>query len=122
MSTHENPLLDLGYDIPFDRIRAEHVEPAIEALIERVKAQLTEIGDATDTPTYAGTLEALEVGVDNISAGGVKLQGASARAAGERVELLMDAGQGRVVILPARVAWMGGTALGLMFAGAARWR
>ena len=68
------------------------------------------------------TLEALEVGVDNISAGGVKLQGASARAAGERVELLMDAGQGRVVILPARVAWMGGTALGLMFAGAARWR
>ena len=60
MSTHENPLLDLGYDIPFDRIRAEHVEPAIEALIERVRAQLTEIGDATDTPTYAGTLEALE--------------------------------------------------------------
>ncbi len=67
-------------------------------------------------------LEALEVGVDNISAGGVKIQGASARAAGERVELLMDAGQGRVVILPARVAWMGGPALGLMFAGAARWR
>lgn len=68
------------------------------------------------------TLETLDVGVDNISAGGVKLQGASARAAGERVELLMDAGQGRVVILPARVAWMGGSALGLMFAGAARWR
>lgn len=68
------------------------------------------------------TLEALRVGVDNISAGGVKLQGASARVAGERVELLMDAGQGRVVILPARVAWMGRGALGLMFAGAARWR
>ena len=44
MSTHENPLLELGYDIPFDRIRAEHVEPAIEALIERVRAQLTAIG------------------------------------------------------------------------------
>ena len=64
MSTHENPLLDLGYDIPFDRIRAEHVEPAIEALIERVRAQLTEIGDATDTPTYAGTLEALEAATE----------------------------------------------------------
>lgn len=68
------------------------------------------------------TLDAVEVGVDNLSAGGVKLKGAQARVAGERVELLMDAGQGRVVILPARVAWIGDNALGLMFAGAARWR
>jgi hypothetical protein len=63
-----------------------------------------------------------EVGVDNISAGGVKLIGAKARAEGERVELLMDAGDGRTVVLPARVAWMRGQAVGLMFAGAARWR
>ncbi len=62
------------------------------------------------------------VGVDNISAGGVKLVGASARAEGERVELLMDAGDGRTVVLPARVAWMNDHAVGLMFAGAARWR
>lgn len=62
------------------------------------------------------------VGVDDISAGGVKLVGAGDRVAGERVELLMDTADGRTVILPARVAWMRGPALGLMFAGAARWR
>lgn len=64
----------------------------------------------------------IEVGVDNLSAGGVKLEGAEARTEGERVELLMNAGQDRVVVLPARIAWMRGTSLGLMFAGAARWQ
>lgn len=67
-------------------------------------------------------MKVIDVGVDNMSAGGVKLAGAGARAEGERCELLMDAGDGRTVILPARVAWMRGAALGLMFAGAARWR
>lgn len=67
-------------------------------------------------------VKVIDVGVDNLSAGGVKLAGAGARAAGERCELLMDAGDGRTVVLPARVAWMRGPALGLMFAGAARWR
>jgi Zn-dependent oligopeptidase len=33
-----NPLVDLGHDIPFDRIGAEHVEPAVDLLIERAKA------------------------------------------------------------------------------------
>lgn len=60
MSTHENPLLDLGYDIPFDRIRAEHVEPAIDALIGRAKEGLAAVADASDAPTYANTMEALE--------------------------------------------------------------
>ena len=68
------------------------------------------------------SVKVIEVGVDNMSAGGVKLAGAGARPAGERVELLMDSADGRTVVLPARVAWMRGTALGLMFAGAARWR
>ena len=68
------------------------------------------------------SVRAVEVGVDDISAGGVKLVGAGERVAGERVELLMDTADGRTVILPARVAWMRGPALGLMFAGAARWR
>ena len=64
----------------------------------------------------------VQVGVDNISAGGVKLEGAQARTEGEWVELLMNAGQDRVVVLPARIAWIRGTSLGLMFAGAARWQ
>ncbi len=68
------------------------------------------------------TVRVAEVGVDDISAGGVKIVGAGPRVAGERVELLMNAGVGRTVILPARVAWMRGPDVGLMFAGAARWR
>lgn len=68
------------------------------------------------------SVKVIEVGVDNMSAGGVKLAGAGERSAGERVELLMEAEDGRTVVLPARVAWMRGAALGLMFAGAARWR
>jgi oligopeptidase A len=55
-----NPLVDLGYEIPFDRIRAEHVEPAVDALIERAKTSLAAIASASGAPTYAGTLGALE--------------------------------------------------------------
>ncbi len=56
----ENPLLDLDFRIPFDRIRVEHVEPAIDALIERSQAAIDRIADGTDEPTYANTLGALE--------------------------------------------------------------
>ena len=55
-----NPLIDLGFHIPFDRIGAEHVEPAVEALLARARAALRAIGDATTGPTYANTLRALE--------------------------------------------------------------
>src|SRR5690606_30087300 len=57
---NENPLLGLGYDIPFDRIRAEHVEPAVDALLARARDRLAAIGADASPPTYAGTLAALE--------------------------------------------------------------
>ena len=60
----DNPLLDLGYQIPFDRISAEHVEPGIDALITNVRAALAAIADATRTPTYASTLEAMEAATE----------------------------------------------------------
>lgn len=56
----DNPLIDLGFEIPFDRIRAEHVEPAAEVLMERARAALAAIGSDTSPPTYANTLRALE--------------------------------------------------------------
>lgn len=61
---NENPLLGLGYDIPFDRIRAEHVEPAVDALIARARERLSAIGGDAATPTYASTLAALEDATD----------------------------------------------------------
>jgi oligopeptidase A len=54
-----NPLLNLGFRIPFDQIKAEHVEPAIDQLIEEARARL----DAISSPkarTYENTMKALD--------------------------------------------------------------
>ncbi len=56
----DNPLIDLGFEIPFDTIDASHVEPAVDHLIAEVKAAIARIGALEDPPTYANTLEALE--------------------------------------------------------------
>jgi oligopeptidase A len=66
MTQPDNPLcpaqLD-DLDIPFDRIHAAHVEPAIDALIAEAQAQLDAIAEGAQRgapPTYEGTLGALE--------------------------------------------------------------
>ncbi len=58
--SHENPLLDLGYDIPFDRIRGEHVEPAAKALIADAKARLDAVANHEGPRTFENTMTALE--------------------------------------------------------------
>ncbi len=55
-----NPLLHLGFAIPFDRIEVAHVEPAIDALLAAAQAAIAEIGEDPAPPTYANTLGALE--------------------------------------------------------------
>ena len=55
-----NPLLSLGYELPFDRIRGEHVEPAIRTLLDDARAQVRALVDAPGPRTYEGTLGALE--------------------------------------------------------------
>jgi oligopeptidase A len=54
----ENPLLSVGLNVPFDRISAEHVEPAIRELIQRSEAALDAVERAPRT--YDATLGALE--------------------------------------------------------------
>lgn len=56
----ENPLLDLVSPPPFDRVRGEHVEPAIRELLAKTSAALDALESDTGTPTYASTLAALE--------------------------------------------------------------
>ena len=62
----DNPLLALADPLPFDRIRADHVEPAIAALLADARTRLdvlvTNAADAArGAPlTYDGTLGALE--------------------------------------------------------------
>lgn len=56
----QNPLLEIGFQIPFDRIQAEHVKPGIAALIEQARARLEEIAAPRAERNYDNTLGALD--------------------------------------------------------------
>lgn len=55
-----NPLIQLDFNLPFDRIEAAHVEPAIEALLTTSKDAIVAVIDNPQPRTYANTLGALE--------------------------------------------------------------
>ncbi|HEU0014270.1 MAG TPA: M3 family metallopeptidase [Longimicrobium sp.] len=55
-----NPLLADTPDIPFHRIRAEHVVPAIRAALARAEAELDAIVRLDGPRTYRNTVQALE--------------------------------------------------------------
>ena len=55
-----NPLLEIQFRIPFDEIRPEHVEPAIDVLLEEARARQKQLA-ATEGPlTYDNTLGLLD--------------------------------------------------------------
>jgi oligopeptidase A len=56
----DNPLVAIDFDVPFDRIEAEHVGPAVDHLVDEAQAAIDAlVGD--DRPrTYESTLGALE--------------------------------------------------------------
>jgi oligopeptidase A len=57
----QNPLLSQQYRIPFDQIRAEHVEPAVENLLALCNAELESIAATPPgAATYANTLDRLD--------------------------------------------------------------
>ena len=55
-----NPLVDIQFDVPFEAIRAEHVEPAIDQLLAEAKTGLTALVEDSRPATYDSTLGALE--------------------------------------------------------------
>jgi len=55
-----NPLFDIGFEVPFHEIRAEHVVPAIESLLAEAKRRIDEIAAPVPSRTYENTLAALE--------------------------------------------------------------
>jgi len=59
-----NPLIQLGFEIPFDQIEATHVEPAVDELLARSQEAVDAIVAAEGARTYAGTLGALEEATD----------------------------------------------------------
>lgn len=57
----QNPLLSQQYRIPFDEIRAEHIQPAIETLLASSKSALEDIASTPlGSTTYANTLDRLD--------------------------------------------------------------
>ncbi len=55
-----NPLLEIKFQIPFDQIRAEHVEPAVAELLRDARERLDKITSETGPRTFANTMEPLD--------------------------------------------------------------
>jgi oligopeptidase A len=56
----ENPLLNLGFNIPFESLQPVHVQPAVQALLQRGRLNIEAIETESAPPTYANTLGRLD--------------------------------------------------------------
>jgi oligopeptidase A len=59
-----NPLIQLGFEIPFDEIEAQHVVPATDGLLVNAQAAIDAIAADQGSRTYANTLGALEAATE----------------------------------------------------------
>jgi oligopeptidase A len=55
-----NPLLGVQFRIPFDSIRAEHVQPAVAALLKATRERLASLAGGNGHRTYTNTMHALD--------------------------------------------------------------
>ena len=55
-----NPLLAITFQIPFDQIRSEHVEPAVVELLRDARRRLDQITSEPGPRTFANTMEPLD--------------------------------------------------------------
>ncbi len=61
-----NPLLNIAFAVPFDKIRAEHVRPAIDQLLIEARAKINEIIALESERNYDNTLGALESATEGL--------------------------------------------------------
>ncbi|MGB5694196.1 MAG: M3 family metallopeptidase [Polyangiales bacterium] len=61
-----NPLIELGFEIPFDQIEAKHVEPAVDLLLAQSRAAIDALIASEEPRTYANTLGALEEATEQL--------------------------------------------------------
>lgn len=59
-TTAANPLLQIQFQIPFDQIRVENVEPAIDELLADARAELDRLIAEPGPRTFANTLQRLD--------------------------------------------------------------
>ena len=62
----KNPLLSLGTELAFDRVRAEHVGPGLAELIRKTSEALDAIEADSSAPDYESTLAALERATEDL--------------------------------------------------------
>jgi len=55
-----NPLLEIRFQIPFDQIRAEHIEPAAKELLKEAEESQKALAESTGPRTFENTLLAME--------------------------------------------------------------
>ncbi len=59
-TARDNPLLHVQFRIPFDRIRAEHVEPAIDELLHDASDRRDALAASPGERTFASTMQTLD--------------------------------------------------------------
>ena len=59
-TTAANPLLQILFQIPFDQVRAENVEPAIEELLQQTREELDRLTSEPGARTFDNTLRRLD--------------------------------------------------------------
>ena len=62
-----NPLLSTQFELPFDEIKAEHIEPGIQSALDKAQAALSDLIHNNESPSYATTLGALEAILEPVS-------------------------------------------------------
>lgn len=60
VSAAENPLLNLGYRIPFDKVKPEHVAPAVNQLLVQAEKDRDALKNSKGPRTWANTMEPLD--------------------------------------------------------------
>jgi oligopeptidase A len=60
VSNATNPLLHFEFQIPFDRIRAEHVDPAVQELLKDARTRLDALTSDPNPRTYENTMQVLD--------------------------------------------------------------
>ena len=59
-TANHNPLVDLPFRVPFDQVRAAHVEPAVAGLLRDARERIDALGADGEPRTYGSTLGALD--------------------------------------------------------------
>jgi len=66
VSDRSNPLLDVEFRIPFDRIRVEHVEPAVKELLHQASESIERIIADREPRTFVSTMMELDTATEGL--------------------------------------------------------